>query len=274
MASIQRAPGAALRPFVRTFWVSEGDRGSATGTEQREHVLPTGCAHIVVRLSGPPLRIFDGPNDRVGRVVGSAIVGGPRSGHYVRDVSEPVWAVGAQLLPGAVSLLLGVPASDVAERHTPLEDLWGRGVRELRERLALAGSVDRRLALFEAILAARLPRMRGMHPAIADALSRFDAGADVRALVARSGYSHRHFVALFREAVGLAPKRYARVVRFQAALARVAARSATSWADLALAAGYSDQSHFNRDFRGFAGVTPGHYRDLTPVQSHHVPLRA
>jgi AraC-like DNA-binding protein len=274
MTSMQRAPGAVLRPFVRTLWVSEGDRGSATGTEQREHVLPTGGVHIVLRLSGPALRLFDGPDDRVGRTVGTAIIGGPRASYYVRDVSEPVWSVGAELFPGAAPLLLGLPADEIAERHTPLDAIWGRDAIEAQERLASAGSAARRLALFESILAARLPAVRGMHPAIAAALARFDAREGVRSQVARSGYSHRRFVALFRAAVGLSPKRYARIVRFHAALACIAERSAPRWADLALAAGYSDQSHFHRDFREFAGVTPGHYRDLAPIATHHVPIRS
>ena len=61
--TVQRAPSPALRPFVRILWVSEGDRGSASGAEQREHVLPTGEVHIVFRLAGPALRLFDGPDD-------------------------------------------------------------------------------------------------------------------------------------------------------------------------------------------------------------------
>ena len=270
MASIQRAPSPWLQPFVRTLWVSRDDRGSASA---REHVLPSGAFHLVFRLSGPALRLFDGPEDRAGRLVARAVVGGARSDYYVRDVSEPVCSVGAQLHPGAAPLLLGIPAGELAERHTPLEDLWGRGVHEIAERLAEAGSVGQQLTLFESIFAERLPRVRGIHPAVAEALAGFDTRMDVRSLVARSGYSHRRFVALFREAVGLSPKRYARILRFQAALARVARQPAPSWADLALAAGYSDQSHFNRDFHEFAGVTPGQYRELAPPESHHVPVR-
>ena len=147
-------------------------------------------------------------------------------------------------------------------------------MREIEERLALAGSAEQRLALFESVLAARLPRVRGMHPAVAEALAGFDARSSVKSVVDRSGYSHRRFVALFREAVGLSPKRYSRVLRFRAALARLAGRPAPPpWADLALEAGYSDQAHFNRDFREFAGVTPGEYRNLAPSSAHHVPIR-
>jgi AraC-like DNA-binding protein len=270
--TIQRSPGPALRPFLRTLWLSRDDRGSANGSTRREHVLPTGDVHIVFRLSGPALRLFDGPEDRIGRSLGRAIVGGARSGYYVRDVSQPVWSVGAQLLPGAAPLLLGAAASELAERHTPLEDLWGAGVREIEERLALAGPDQDRLALFESILAERLPRVRGIHPAVAGALAGLGAHEGVRSLVSRSGYSHRRFVALFREAVGLSPKLYSRVLRFRRMLERAAAPAPPPWATLALDAGYSDQAHLSREFRELAGVTPGEYRALAPAASHHVPI--
>jgi AraC-like DNA-binding protein len=270
--TIQRAPSPALRPFLRTLWVSRDDRGPAKGAEQREHVLPTGDVHIVFRLAGPALRLFDGPDDPVGRTLARAIVGGARSGYYLRDVSQPVFSVGAQLLPGAAPLLFGVAAGEIAERHTPLEDLWGAEVREIEDRLAVAGSDQDRLALFEKILAERLPRIRGIHPAVAQALAGLGAREGVGSLVERSGYSHRRFVALFREAVGLSPKRYARVLRFRRMLDRVAAPTPPPLAELALEAGYSDQAHFNREFRELAGVTPGEYRTLAPASGHHVPV--
>jgi AraC-like DNA-binding protein len=267
---VSRAPAPALRPFVRTVWVSQDDVSSRA---TREHVLPNGETHVVFRLSDTPLRLFASAADRAGRVVGHCIVGGPRSSFTVRDVSQPVSSVGAQLHAGAASLVLGVSADEIAERHTRLDEIWGSIVFEMRERIALAGPPDRQLALFESLLAARLPRVRALHPAVAEALARFDPAADVRALVARSGYSHRRFAELFRRAVGLAPKRFARVRRFQRALEQAAAQAEPSWADLALGAGYSDQSHFNREFREFAGVTPGRYRQLAPISAHHVPVR-
>jgi len=112
--------------------------------------------------------------------------------------------------------------------------------------------------------------VRGLHPAIAEALSRFSTGADVRGVVTDSGYSHRHFIALFEGAVGLTPKRYARVLRFRDTLAHWAAEPSISLAELALARGYGDQAHFNRDFREMAGISPTDYRRAAPRFPHHV----
>jgi AraC-like DNA-binding protein len=82
--------------------------------------------------------------------------------------------------------------------------------------------------------------------------------------------SHRHFIARFSAAIGIAPKRYARLARFGRVLRRLERRPETDWAVLALEAGYADQAHFNRDFRGFAGISPGRYRALGGA-GRHVP---
>ena len=68
------------------------------------------------------------------------------------------------------------------------------------------------------------------------------------------------------------PKLYWRVRRFQRALERFAAAPASSLVDVAMAEGYSDQPHFNRDFRQFTGLTPGQYREISPDSSNHVPI--
>jgi len=268
---ITRPPRPALRPFVKVVWASE-DAGGEAGAE-RERVLPTGAAHVVFRLSELPLRVFDGPGDAVGRTVAHAVVGGPRAGFYVRDVSQPVCSVGAELHPGAVEPLLGVPAEELAGAHTPLEALWGRAAELARERLLEAGSAARRLELFESLLAERLPRVRALHPAVAHALERFSGSAPVRDVVGSSGYSHRRFIALFRRAVGLPPKLYCRILRFQVALDRAAGDPAAPWADVALASGYSDQPHLSREFHELAGVSPGDYRRIAPASARHVPIR-
>jgi len=269
---LKRPPSFSLRPFVKTLWVTNQTSLQRRPGPAREHVLPTGNMHLVFRLSDQPLRLFDDAEDATGHLLGRALVGGVRSTFYLREISEPVWSVGAQLLPGASELLFGVPASELAQHHTLLDDLWGRSASLAREQLLEAGSPDRQIEVFESLLAARLPAVRGLHPAIAQALEQFWTTDDVRKVVMSSGYSHRRFIALFRHAVGLTPKLYCRVLRFQKALRRVAANPSPSWVDLAMAAGYSDQPHFTREFRDFAGVTPEQYRKVSPSFSHHVPV--
>jgi AraC-like DNA-binding protein len=268
-----RIPRPSLRPFVEALW-SHDEALLRDHVTRREHVLPTGRMHLVVRLADDPLRLFQADDDLAGHLVSTAVLGGPRASYYVREVSRPLCSVGATLLPGAAFALFGVRADELATRHTPLEDLWGASaVGLLRERLAGARSHADRFDVFEAALAARLPRVHGLHPAVAQALDDLRASRPVQEAVRRSGYSHRALVDLFSGAVGLTPKRYARVRRFRGALRRAAAAH-ERWTDIAAALGYSDQAHFVREFREFAGLTPSRYRLIAPRFAHHVPVES
>lgn len=269
---LSRPPAPALRPFATKVWAIDGaDAPAAPGA--RERVLPTGEMHLVIRLSERPVRLYPHPGAAAVRTVGLATVSGMRTESYLREVSVAVRSVGVQLHPAACPILLGPPADELAGRHWALEDFWGAAAPCIRERLLDAGRLERQLDLFEALLAARLPRVYALHPAVALALERFTAGESVGEVVRASGRSHRGFIALFRRAMGVSPKVHCRLQRFQRVIRRLAFDPAAPWSDIALDAGYSDQPHFAREFRELAGVTPGEYRALAP-REHHVPLRA
>ena len=78
----------------------------------------------------------------------------------------------------------------------------------------------------------------------------------IGALVNETGWSQRHLISQFREHIGLAPKAFARVMRFGRAVEHLRRGKHATLTDLALDCGYYDQSHFDRDFRVFSGVTP------------------
>jgi AraC-like DNA-binding protein len=258
---IARAPQAALAPFVERVWFS--DDAPVKGV--REHVLPTGAMHLVLRLDDHPLRLVE---CGAVREVGTSIIGGARTTFYVKDVTQASRAVGAMLRAGAAAPLFGAPASELAEQHTSLDDLW-RDTRELRDELRILAPADA-LARFEDMLVARLPRVRCMHPAVAHALARFDALATVSDVADETGYSHRRFVDVFRDAVGLAPKRYCRVQRLNRAIAGITRGDA--FIAIAHGAGYADQAHFAREFRELSGVSPTEYRRLAPSFNHHLQI--
>jgi transcriptional regulator GlxA family with amidase domain len=81
--------------------------------------------------------------------------------------------------------------------------------------------------------------------------------APIGELADELGWSHRRLIARFRDQVGLAPKTFARVIRFDRAVRQLRAATTRSLAEIALDCGYFDQAHLNREFREFAGTTPG-----------------
>lgn len=268
-----RPPHPALRPFVAQLWASDGAALSAFAAPRLEYALPTGCAHLVFRLGDAPLRIA-GAGDAHWQALDQTMLGGARSRYYRRELAAPSASVGALLRPGALPALFGVPAAEFTECHAPLDALWG--AERLRARLVETdggenGNAGARLALLEAALLARLPRVRGVHPGVAALLDSTQTGDPVAEAVRQSGLSHRHFILKFREAAGLAPKTWLRLQRFRRALDALHA-GGLPLAALAQAAGYSDQAHFCREFAECAGMTPSAYRAAAPRAAGHVPM--
>ena len=275
---IIRGPGAVLRPFVRLLWASEP--GEAAGAESGplcwERMLPSGLAHVVLRLSGPPLYMLSADGTGPAQVIRHGIVGGPRSSAYIKQVADAE-TVGVELTAGATLALLGVPGRQLAELHAPLDDLLGPVTESWCDELAGLPSASARALRFEALLTSRL-RERVLHPVVRHAISRFSDGigsVSVSAVVSESGYSHRRFISLFEESTGITPKRFARVVRFRETLEALqrCEQGAESLGALAVALGYADQAHLTREFREYTGITPARYRQSQPGQLFHLPLR-
>lgn len=271
---LTRAPRPILQPFVERLWAIEGPDAFASMGPRREHVLPTGQMHLAFRLSGGPLRLFDGADDRAGHLLSDAVVGGARDTHYIRETSPGACTVGAQLGPGAAEALFAISAEELAGRHTPLEDLWGREVGSMREQLMAPAMLYQRLDRLESILAGRLSTRRLVHPAGPWTIEQLDVTSSIRHVVQASGYSHRALISICRRSIGLTPKQYCRIRRLQRVLEIISTPGAPSLVDVATGAGYADQAHFSREFRAFAGVTPTEYRRASPERAHHLQVGA
>lgn len=270
----ERPVPASLHPWIERIWVQA--RPAEPARALREHSLPNGSMHLVVRLDGPPLRLYADADDRIGRRHAAATVAGIRAAYCIKDTSAPAASVGAVLRPGAALALFGVSAAELAGQHVALGDLCGDAAELLYERLAVTDDPHRRRQVFERFLHERLRPLRGLDPQIAQAATRLEraSGTDdtIAAIAEAGGHSHRHFIAGFRDAVGLAPKRYARVQRFRRLLAALSATPRPAWAQLALEHGYFDQSHLIGEFREFAGVSPREYLAAPLASPHHLPI--
>jgi len=199
-------------------------------------MIPSASMHLVFRFSDQPIRIFKSIDDPEGDVFCRGAVAGIRSSYYVKDVAASACTVGATLQPAACAAMFGVAADEVAGRHVALEDLWGSAARTLCNHLQETSSFERRLEIFESFLAKRLPRVSGIHPAIAHALERLSTTSAIAQIVEETGYSHRHFISLFRQSVGLSPRVYTRLIRFQQTLKYGFDKTRGRWIDVALEA--------------------------------------
>jgi AraC-like DNA-binding protein len=86
------------------------------------------------------------------------------------------------------------------------------------------------------------------------------------------GYSQKHFIDLFRKQVGVAPKQYLKIMRFQKAILEAETSHSINWSQLALDSGFYDQAHFIHDFKEFSGFTPNEYLQRKNAELNYVPV--
>src|SRR5262245_35059689 len=264
-------PASPLREFVDRFWFC-----SDTPSHPRERILPSGTVELVINLSDDEIRIYDPAYpDRCQRYSG-AVVSGPYRSFIVIDPLQHASIIGVHFRPGRAVPALGVPASELADAHVDLETLWGPTASALRERLCAAATPAKRFGVLEEVALGRLrqaPPRHGAIPVAPDASEQAAAALKVRDLAWRVGLSQRRFIQLFTAEVGLTPKLYGRVRRFQRARELVRGATEPDWAAVAAACGFFDQSHLIRDFGEFSGLSPVAYLNQRSkhVLLNHVP---
>lgn len=203
------------------------------------------------------------------------MIQGAQDRAYQRGTHGASAVVGVHFKPGGARAFFGGALPELRNRTVLLADLWGPSSRVLQDDLQAASGLHARLLRLEAYLLARLK-----HAAPADAmvlaalqtLALQPEAAAIEPVQRASGCGPTRFIARFEQAVGLTPKRYARVLRFNSLIQALAHETPADWAQAALGAGYADQSHLIRDFKQLTGITPSAYRAVTPDQPTHVAL--
>ncbi|MFG2292092.1 helix-turn-helix domain-containing protein [Streptomyces sp. NPDC048603] len=251
---VTRLPAGTSLDGVRTA----GFRDSAgAGLDLR--VLPQSVVVVVIGLGEDPFTVEAAAGQRSLGSLAAALSPGP-----ARIRGERVECVETCWSPRAAYSLLGVSPAELDGSVLDLEDLWGRQLRQLRERLADTAAWRDRLTLVDGFLALRAEQGPSMTPEVAAVWETIVARRGrvrVDDLAAACGWSRKRLWSRFRAQIGLTPKRAAMLIRFDHAVR--ALRAGRNAADVALAYGFADQSHLHRDVLAFAGCTPGALADGT-----------
>lgn len=237
-----------------------------------ERIVPNGQAHLMVNLAEDEFRAYDPlQTDRVKRHSG-AVLAGPHARSTVIDTREQRWLVAVEFQSGAAAHFFSMPMSEACDEIVPLETMWGRSGKLLRERLLEAPTPALKFRVLEELLLQQCtPRC---DPAIQYAVRALQRGMPLGRLTAQLGFLPRTLARRFSSQVGITPKRFARLQRLQRVLGSASQSPAPDWCTLAMEHGYADQAHMVHEFREMTGITPSGYKPHSPQRRNHIPLRA
>jgi AraC-like DNA-binding protein len=270
MLYLEHRPHPALAPFVQSLWYARDPH--ALHSHQR--VLPTGNAQVVISLARDYLTDANHPTNPLASSA-PALFLGIYSVHQHIDTIDLAELVGISFHTDGTLPFFPHATDLFTNRETSLEDIWGTPTRTLRDQLRDRSTPTQKFHALESFLLQRLRTTRKPtpHPIIPfslEALHTAPGIATVTELSRTTGLSPRRLSQLFREHIGVPPKLYARILRFQQAVQQLHTGSEVPWSELALSCGYYDQAHFANDFRAFSGLTPTAYTAATRPWSNHI----
>lgn len=237
-------PREEVRLYVRYYWVLESDKPFSVLT------FPIGCPQMIFHRRSP--LFISELSSRQDKFTISGQVNFPA--HIASDGDMEM--VVAVFYPHTIGMFIDTPPSAFYNQEISGYDIGNKQLNQLADRIFDCADSETAISLIEEWLTAR----------ISTSLNIARIGASISALLHSPSTSvenlagiaclgNKQYGRLFREYVGMNPKEFGRIARFQRAL-RMMQLGSRDYAGIAYANGYSDQSHFIRDFRLFSGITP------------------
>ena len=271
MIAARYIPPPPLADFVDQFWYWD----AYTLPHSKERLLPDGSMTLAFNLGQDRIRIFDQHDMSKFSTLRGQTFSGAHSSFFVLDTESMLSTMGVHFKPGGAFPFFRMPATELCDQCIGIDDLWGDAAGSMRDRLLEPTTAAEKFRCLEEWLLKRLAKPLERHPAVDYAMGVFvshRSALPVSTVAERTGYSQRRLIQLFSEQVGLTPKLFSRIGRFQRVIRDVADCTEIDWAGIALSCGYFDQAHFIHEFQEFCGLTPSAYLQYRTEHLNHVPV--
>jgi AraC-like DNA-binding protein len=269
MRYTEQQPSSPLIPHLECFWFLSASNPCATmGASER--VLPDGCVEWIFHLGSAFQRsIITGEAGIAGRweFQPRSFVVGELSRFLLLRPTGDVAVMGVRFRPGGAYRFLPFQLSDFTDNTISTGDVWGQEGNRVEEAVLEAQNDTQRQQLVEEFLLRQLinTTARPRFDAAVRDIIRARGQTRIHEVANRVGWSPRQLERDFGASLGLSPKSFSRIMRFQNLLRLVGEGPLRQWANLAVEGGYADQPHLVREFREFAGHTPAE-REITAGQ--------
>jgi AraC-like DNA-binding protein len=265
MHSIQFSkPCEATKRFIRSY----AHREARLGPSLLIHPIPARSEHTLDFEFGGPIEIHTLGDGVIRTAETAALIGSQTHRRTQLLVRGNIESFTIFFQPAALNLLFGLPAIEITNADHEAAGVLGCSIVDLRQRLGNCDTFPERVQIAEEFVIRRsstVPPVDGIESA-ADAILRTHGTGRIDSLARDAGSSIRNLQRSFQQRVGVSPKLYARIVRFEAALRAKALSQHLSWTTLAHQFGYHDQMHMIHDFQQLSAETPSEIlKDLLEV---------
>jgi len=263
-------PKLPLSQFVENIWFVAGNHPEHT----REKLLPDGAIELIIDLDPVPKKLFDDEHSDRFRSCKKAWISGERT-RYIIIGSGNTCMIGIRFRPGGAYPFFNFPISELNDSVIDLDLILGRLVDEIRDQLLEANSPEARFQLLESFLLNHVHRSLEANRLITFAVQQLQQSPQflaIRDLANTIGITQKHLISQFEKVVGLRPKTFARISKFQKVLTTIEQQQKVEWSAIAYDCGYYDQAHFIKEFHAFSGLNPSAYLTQRGEYMNYIPL--
>lgn len=254
-----KIPNYPLSQFVECFWLVQ-----FTSKEidfKLDLILPKGEIELIISLGSPQKLLNEKDHDDITYFKKGFMSGLQKESLLIAPADEADM-VGIRFKPGGLFPFIDMPVSEVTNQVVDMDLIWGPLIEEIREQLFELSGPHEKFNILQTVLIRRSRGFLQPNKAVNYATYQILNGTSpisVRELARNIGISHKHLLTQFNKCVGITPKMFYRVHRFQKALQYIEKWETIDWISLVYDCGYYDQAHFIREFKSFSGLTPSQY---------------
>jgi AraC-like DNA-binding protein len=263
-------PRFPLNRFVDHFFFYEGYSPS----HSVERFLPDGNVELIIDLHDTPKFIYDNETLKEIQACQHVWASGLRTEPISIDSGREAAMIVVYFKKGLAHPFFPVPMNEISDCVVDAELLWGNAFGSLRERILEAKDTTRRFEILEDGLLKQFGSQLIQNSCVEYAVGQIILNPDQVSFAKMSqeiGYSQKHFINMFKNLVGITPKSYLKIARFQKAINEIE-QGTVNWTTISQDCGFYDQSHFINDFRLFSGFTPEQYLRRKSNMLNYVPI--
>jgi len=254
-------PNSAIRAYVRYFWVLTDFTDYAMVKSFK--IIPDGIPALL--FQDTPTGVF---YDSQGQFLPSLYLYGQAAKPREEFVKGPYRIIGAYLQPTALKTLFQIDAHEFTGQNIPLENIWNASILE---QLINTNTVMEKIDIISTFLYQRIQQLKYRDQQAEFASTLLQSGKSLQEIQLAMHVSERTLERLVKEYIGLPPKTFSRIIRFQRSLDIMRQIDAKALTSLAYESNYFDQSHFIREFNAFTGTTPSSFLQHADEQLPNFP---
>ncbi len=226
-----------------------------------ERVVPTGHVFLIFELDGMQRHTYNAESLEPEANYQKVWVSGLHRNHLSISAHDNSEMFVIQFKAFGAYPFLQVAMEEIADRIVPGDEFTNHHLINMREQLFDAATSEDKFAVADEWLDASFERSLLPPQSIIDivALLQSQPAAKLNEVIDSFDGTQKHLIAQFKKYIGITPKQYQRVLRFNDIFVQMQGDQFLSWSDIAYRCGYSDQSHFIREFKTFSGFIPENF---------------